>query len=398
MKLNTDFECGSGTLHQTGDNSWSLETVADRFGYNKYFCFEVSNAMATSGHEALVDIFPDPALGAASHFLGHFPSNIWYSARQWRRWIPLRHTWEDSVTFLPDRIRLKIPLPPGATLQVATNPPFRHSDFAKWIESLSQPSGRGYVSSLGSSFQGRDIPVLTIGEGRTQFVVLAGQHASEHSGVWAAKAIVDFLLSSSREAARLREAFTFSIVPMLNPDGNVLGRSGAGAEQFEHNNSLDFSGASDGKIPRYTENRLLWDWLQERKPEVFLHFHGYLGWRAFGDLPGDGIYINPPLPETGGHSASARYRQAILDRVLFDTPGHTAHFGDLGENIEGMVDYQLARAFGTATLLYEVNAGSVGVAEQYRRGVQVLRAVAGGVMDSDSQNYEARASSSNSKM
>lgn len=388
MKLHTDFECGSGIARQTGENSWSIETVADRFGYNKYFCFEVANAMASGTHEALVDIFPDPALGAASHFLGHFPSNIWYSARQWRRWIPLRHTWEDSVTFLPDRIRLKIPLPPGATLQVATNPPFRYSDFMQWIDSLGQTARGGLpaVSSLGFSFQGRTIPVLTLGEGRTRFVVLAGQHASEHSGVWASKGIVDFLLSSSPEAARLRKAFTFSIVPMLNPDGNVLGRSGAGAEQFDHNNSLDFSGAAEGRTPLYTENRLLWDWLQERKPEVFLHFHGYLGWRAFGDLPGDGIYINPPLPEAGGITAGGRYQQAILDRVLFDTPGHTAHFGDFGENLEGMVDYQLAKAFGTASLLYEVNSGSVGVAEQYRRGPQVLRAVAGGVMDCESTN------------
>jgi hypothetical protein len=390
MKLHTDFECGSGSARQTGENSWSIETVADRFGYNKYFCFEVTNTMATCVHEALVDIFPDPALGAASHFLGHFPSHIWYSARQWRRWIPLRHTWEDSVTFLPDRIRLKIPLPAGATLQVATNPPFRHSDYIQWIENLGQTArgGLAAVSSLGSSFQGRTIPVLTLGEGRTRFVVLAGQHASEHSGVWASKGIADFLLASSPEAARLRKAFTFSIVPMLNPDGNVLGRSGAGAEQFDHNNSLDFSGAAEGRSPLYTENRLLWDWLQERKPEVFLHFHGYLGWRAFGDLPGDGIYINPPLPEAGADSAGARYQQAILDRVPFDTPGHTAHFGDLGENLEGMVDYQLAKAFGTVSLLYEVNSGSVGVAEQYRRGPQVLRAVAGGVMDSGSGNGE----------
>lgn len=383
MTLTTDFECGSGKLRQIGEDHWEIDTVADRFGYNKYFCFEVANPAGSQAGELKVDIFADPTLGAASHFLGHFPSNIWYSARNWRRWIPLRNTWEDAVRFLPDRISLKIPLGPGAKLQVATNPPFRYSDYMEWVESL-RPAGGGLlqISTLGRSFENRDIPVLSIGDGRVKMFVLAGQHASEHSGIWAAKCIVDFLLSANPEAARLQQGFTFCLVPMLNPDGNVHGRSGAGIEQFDVNNSADFVGAPEGKAPLYTENRLLWSLLQEQKPEVFLHFHGYLGWRAFGDLPGDGIYVNPPglgLPDDSPH---ARHHRAILERVLFDTPGHTAHFGDLGENIEGMVDYQLAKAFGTATLLYEVNSGSVGVAEQYRRGLQVLRAVTSAVLDS----------------
>jgi len=383
MTLTTDFECGSGTARQISENHWEIDTVGDSFGYNKFFCFEAENLDGESPADLRVDVFPDPALGASSHFLGHFPSNIWYSARNWQRWIPLRHTWEQSVDFLPDRISLRIPLGPGARFQVATNPPFRYSDFLKWVQGLKDSTCETLtVSSLGASFEKREIPLVTIGDGPVRLVVLAGQHASEHSGVWATKCIVDFLLSSAAEAARLRKAFTFSLVPMLNPDGNVLGRSGAGAEQFEVNNSLDFGGVLRGEAPLYTENRLLWEWLRNEKPEVFLHFHGYLGWRAFGDLPADGIYFNPPFPDSDARSPHARYRQAILERFLFDTPGHSGHFGEVGENLPGMVDYALARAFGTSALLYEVNSGTVGVSEQYRRGLQVLRALTTAVLES----------------
>lgn len=383
MTLTTGFECGSGTVRQISENHWEIDTVGDAFGYNKYFCFEAANGEHEQCRDVRIDIFPDPTLGSSSHFLGHFPSHIWYSARNWHRWIPLRHTWEDSVNFLPDRISLRIPLRSGATLQVATNPPLRYSEFLGWVKGLEGSNCENLkVSRLGRSFENREIPLISVGDGPVKLVVLAGQHASEHSGVWAAKCIVDFLVSAASEAANLRRAFSFSIVPMLNPDGNVRGRSGAGAQQFEVNNSMDFAGVLRGEAPLYAENRLLWQWLEKERPELFLHFHGYLGWRCFGDLPGDGFYFNTSFPELDDHSPHALYSRAILDRVLFETPGHSAHFGEMGETLPGMVDYQLARAFGTATLLYEVNSGTVGVAEQYRRGLQVLRAVTGAVLES----------------
>lgn len=37
------------------------------------------------------------------------------------------------------------------------------------------------------------------------------------------KGIIEYLLGESPEASRLRDAFVFRIVPMLNPDGVING-------------------------------------------------------------------------------------------------------------------------------------------------------------------------------
>lgn len=382
MKLTTKFECGSGVLRQIGEGHWRLETVADACGYNKYFCFEVENEKDALPVELRVDIVPDPKLGRASHFLSHFPSSIWYSNGNWGRWVPLQNTWEDSATFHDDHIALKIPVQPGVRMQVATNVPFRHSDLCAWLESLQMTHAEMLrVTAIGKSHDGRDIPVLRMGRGSRRFLVVAGQHPSEHSGVWASRGIVEYLLSGIAEARRIREAFDVAILPMLNVDGNVLGRSASSSQQFERNNSLDFEGVGSEANPVYTENARLWEWLGEHfHPDLLLHFHGYLGWRRSGDFPGDGIYIPARAADESDHAPRWRLQQAVLDRMLFDTCGNSAHFGQFGETTSAFLDTRIVEAFDAVTICYECNAGTTGAWSQFRRGTQAFIAMTNAVL------------------
>jgi hypothetical protein len=107
---------------------------------------------------------------------------------------------------------------------------------------------------------------------------------------------------------------------------------------------------------------------------VLLHFHGYMGWKQFSQYPFDGLYLLP-APEELYRAASrlAAYR-AIQDRLAFETPGHTATWGP-GTLGEESLDWQTASGFGTLSAFYEINSGSVGPFEQYRRGPEVLGAV-----------------------
>jgi hypothetical protein len=175
--------------------------------------------------------------------------------------------------------------------------------------------------------------------------------------------------------------FDIAVIPMLNPDGNVLGYSGGTAERLTINNSLDFAGAANGEQPQTHENRLLWNWLDaEFTPDYCLHFHAYLGWRRCSDFPFDAVYLlgEPDALLSTPHTAQHR---AIMDRLRFNTPAFSAHWGIAGTITPVMVEYQLAHKHDTISILYEINAGSAGPSEQFRRGPQVLKEIVAALLD-----------------
>jgi murein tripeptide amidase MpaA len=48
-------------------------------------------------------------------------------------------------------------------------------------------------------------------------------HPGESNSSWVMKGLIDFLVSDAPEAKLLRDAFVFTIVPMMNPDGVING-------------------------------------------------------------------------------------------------------------------------------------------------------------------------------
>jgi murein tripeptide amidase MpaA len=54
-------------------------------------------------------------------------------------------------------------------------------------------------------------------------VFTARVHAGETSSSYIIQGVMDFLLGDSEEAKKLRSEYIFKIVPMLNPDGVIVG-------------------------------------------------------------------------------------------------------------------------------------------------------------------------------
>ncbi len=86
--------------------------------------------------------------------------------------------------------------------------------------------------SIGESLAGNDIQCLTVTNfksspeairARRGVLLSARVHPGESNSSYMMKGAIDFLLSSSPEAQRLREVFVFKIVPMINPDGVACG-------------------------------------------------------------------------------------------------------------------------------------------------------------------------------
>ncbi|XP_072529757.1 cytosolic carboxypeptidase 2-like [Salminus brasiliensis] len=89
------------------------------------------------------------------------------------------------------------------------------------------------VRTLCHSLAGNLVPVVTITNpnrdkealSKPAVVLTARVHPGETNSSWVMKGILDFLLGESPDAALLRDLFVFKLVPMLNPDGVIVGNS-----------------------------------------------------------------------------------------------------------------------------------------------------------------------------
>lgn len=86
------------------------------------------------------------------------------------------------------------------------------------------------IRTLCRSLAGNLVPVLTVtspseweAAHKPAIVVTGRVHPGETNSSWVMKGIMDFLLSDTPDAKLLRDAFIFKLVPMLNPDGVIVG-------------------------------------------------------------------------------------------------------------------------------------------------------------------------------
>ncbi|WEF33462.1 M14 family metallopeptidase [Pseudoduganella chitinolytica] len=82
------------------------------------------------------------------------------------------------------------------------------------------------VSDLGSSVDGRDMNLVTIGDPQAEKKIwfIARQHPGESMAEWFVEGLIDALLDDANPIARkLLQRCVFHIVPNMNPDGSVRG-------------------------------------------------------------------------------------------------------------------------------------------------------------------------------
>lgn len=91
----------------------------------------------------------------------------------------------------------------------------------------AQGSGLCQIDDLGSTVQGRDLNLLTIGNQAASDLkiwVIARQHPGESMAEWFIEGFLSRLLDHQDPTARaLLDRATFYVVPNMNPDGSVLG-------------------------------------------------------------------------------------------------------------------------------------------------------------------------------
>lgn len=58
---------------------------------------------------------------------------------------------------------------------------------------------------------------------RKAIILTARVHPGESNASWMMKGVIDFLVSDQSKAEFLRNNYVFKIIPMLNPDGVIVG-------------------------------------------------------------------------------------------------------------------------------------------------------------------------------
>ncbi|GAX77932.1 hypothetical protein CEUSTIGMA_g5374.t1 [Chlamydomonas eustigma] len=113
--------------------------------------------------------------------------------------------------------------------------PFTYSDLQRYLGALDTDSdhkARLRRECLCTSLAGNTCDLLTITspsssqealKRRRGVIISSRVHPGESNASWMMKGVIDFLLGPSKEARQLCDQFIFKIIPMLNPDGVIVG-------------------------------------------------------------------------------------------------------------------------------------------------------------------------------
>lgn len=108
--------------------------------------------------------------------------------------------------------------------------PYTFTRLTKLLSELKHDVSEGVlkVDCLCKSLSGVDVPLLKISEfsllaPKRSIVITCRVHPGETYGSWMLEGLLRYLVGSDTSAKKLRSRFVFYIVPMLNPDGVILG-------------------------------------------------------------------------------------------------------------------------------------------------------------------------------
>jgi len=126
---------------------------------------------------------------------------------------------------------------------ILTNRRFKHSDIQPLIDNLK--SDKYFrVKVLGQSIEGRNISMISIGEGKTSILLWSQMHGNESTATMALFDIFNYLKTNKE----ILNNITLHFIPMLNPDG---------AEKFTRRNAIGIDINRDAVRLQSPESKIL---------------------------------------------------------------------------------------------------------------------------------------------
>ncbi|XP_072615059.1 cytosolic carboxypeptidase 2 isoform X12 [Vulpes vulpes] len=164
--------------------------------------------------------------------------------------------------------------------------PYTYTDLQCYLLSVANNPVQSQFCKLRTlcrSLAGNTVYLLTItnpsrtpreAAAKKAVVLSARVHPGESNGSWIMKGFLDFILSNSPDAQLLRDIFVFKVVPMLNPDGVIVGNyrcSLAGRDLNRHYKTILKESFPCIWHTRNMVKRLL----EEREVLLYCDFHGH---------------------------------------------------------------------------------------------------------------------------
>ncbi|XP_019803989.1 cytosolic carboxypeptidase 2 isoform X2 [Tursiops truncatus] len=164
--------------------------------------------------------------------------------------------------------------------------PYTYSDLQCFLLSVANSPVQSQFCKLRTlcrSLAGNIVYLLTItnpartpqeAAAKKAVVLTARVHPGESNGSWIMKGFLDFILSNSPDAQLLRDIFIFKVVPMLNPDGVIVGNyrcSLAGRDLNRHYKTI-----LEESFPCIWHTRnMIKRLLEEREVLLYCDIHGH---------------------------------------------------------------------------------------------------------------------------
>ncbi|MDO5073643.1 MAG: M14-type cytosolic carboxypeptidase [Neisseria animaloris] len=260
IKISTQFDAGSVTVTDLSDPSnIRLNLRPDNASdFAQWFYFRLQGA----AYQNCVMHFENAASSAYPDGWQDYQAVASYDRSNWFR-VPSRY--ENGVFTIEHT-------PLANSVYYAYFEPYSHEQHLNLLGD-AQGSGLCQIDDLGSTVQGRDINLLTIGNqvaSDLKVWIIARQHPGETMAEWFIEGLLGRLLDPQDPTARaLLDRATFYIVPNMNPDGSVLGNLRTNAAGANLNREW-----LEPSIERSPEVYYVREKMRETGVDLFLDIHG----------------------------------------------------------------------------------------------------------------------------
>ncbi|HCR19455.1 MAG TPA: hypothetical protein DIU35_18405 [Candidatus Latescibacteria bacterium] len=226
---------------------------------------------------------------------------IWRDQTGWE-WLPP----EDTDYHEHKEMNATLELNPGEWVRLASAPYEQPDAVLERTRRLAERSDVWSYREIGTSAQGRPLPVLESAPRDIKFLIDATMQSCEPVS-WGILHVAHWLTIPTARARKLLDKIQFCIMPMLNPDGVYLGHSVT--------NSL-------GEVPKFGINRLvegkgapretaaLWEYLLDMKPDAGLEVHAHFTRDGF--TRSIGMHDKDSMPEI------LKAKGTVLEQAIFE--------------------------------------------------------------------------------
>ncbi|XP_046856969.1 cytosolic carboxypeptidase 2-like isoform X2 [Xenia sp. Carnegie-2017] len=164
--------------------------------------------------------------------------------------------------------------------------PYTYTTLQEYVSKLCQdPLRASYCKRriLTRSLAGNNIYLMTItnpskcpmeAKRKRAVVLTARVHPGETNSSWIMKGLLDYITSDTPDAKLLRDTFVFKVIPMLNPDGVIVGnyRCSLSGRDLNRNYNSTFK---DSFPPVWHTREFIKRLSQEREITLYCDFHGH---------------------------------------------------------------------------------------------------------------------------